>query len=59
MLRLGMAKAARLAVAAAFAALTVVPATQAEAIYCGPVVHTVCSTVCDVTWDVFGWPCVS
>lgn len=49
----------RLAVAGAFAAVTVAPATQAEAVYCGPVVHTVCSTACGVTWDVFGWPCVS
>lgn len=47
----------RLAVAAAFAAVTVVPATQAEAMSCG-LLQPVCSTVCGVTDDL-GWYCVS
>lgn len=48
----------RLTVAAAFAAVTVVPATQAEALYCG-VLQPVCSTYCKVTYDALGWYCVA
>jgi len=48
--------AASLTLAAAMAA-TVLPATQAEAVYCG-VAQPVCSTVCSVTYQVLGWYCV-
>ena len=49
---------ATLAIAAAVTTVAL-PTTQANAIYCGPVVHTVCSTVCRVTYDVLGWYCVA
>jgi hypothetical protein len=42
---------ATLAIAAAVSAV-VLPTTQANAIYCGPVVHTACQTVCRVTAEL-------
>jgi len=49
-----------LATLALAAAVTtpVLSAAPAEAVYCG-VLHPVCSTVCRVTYDVFGWYCVA
>lgn len=53
-----MRNVARLAAATALVAVTVMPATRAEAIYCG-VLHPVCSTYCRVTYETLGWMCVA
>lgn len=50
---------ATLAIAAAVTTVAL-PTTQANAMYCGPVLHnTVCSPVCRVTYEAFGWHCVA